>query len=370
MKKIILWVIAIVVVVLIIISLSSEKSTLPTSKQPIRIGAIISLTGIAAQFGEMSKYGIDLAVKEINAEDGIDGRKVKVSFEDDRTEPQTAAGLYHKISKNVDVIIGSNFDFVTQPLLALAKTGDTVVVTPSNPRIPGAFDTNVNSFVMMSDFSKIISVFNSYLEKESFKKMAIVRFDSAFSAEIARVLNDELETLNKPSLIAEVYKQIGNNDFRTQILKLKQQGVDLVFLDMIGPDPLTFVTQSKQLGFNPKIITHVGLHDAMAIKGTDPNIFNGIVALDWNVSPQAFTDKFTQAYKIVPTNSANRAYDAVYILVDAVAHAKDKASIGTYLTSKIFTTPNGDFKFSPEHSADNTEVALLIVQNGKFVEYK
>ncbi len=371
MKKILAVVIVLVVVAAIAASINKKENT-SGGNAPIKIGAIISQTGVAAQFGEMSQKGIDLAVKEINSNGGIEGRKVEVIYEDDRTDPKIAAGLYHKLRgiDGVSAIIGSNFDFVTQPVFALASTSDTVIISPSNPRIAGIFDTNKNSFVMMSDFDKIIGAFDDYLKNESFNKLGIVRFNSGFSEEITRVLNDMVVAMGKPKISEQIYQEIGSNDFRTAILKLKQENVDLVFLDMIGPDPVLFMNQAKQLGYNPKVISHDGIRDAMAVKGTDPKIFNEVVIVNWNVSTKAFEDKFKAAYGIEQTNSANRAYDAVYVLAQAAAKTKNKSEIPNYLVATDFTTPNGEFDFSHEHSAENTEVKLMIVKNGVFEDYK
>ncbi|MEN9524167.1 MAG: leucine-, isoleucine, valine-, threonine-, and alanine-binding protein BraC [Candidatus Parcubacteria bacterium] len=364
MKKVIFAVIVIIILILVVVFAGKSDS----SPQTIKIGSILSETGVAASFGEMSHKGIELAAKELN-ESGVNGQKVQIVYEDDQTDPKTAAGLYHKLTgvDHVDAIIGSNFDFVTQPLFSLAKDGDTIVISPSNPRIPGSFDTNKNSFVMMTEFSDIIRVFKTYLSTTTYKQLGIVRFESSFAEQIEKTLNDIQIELGKKPLISETYKQIGNNDFRTQILKLKQSGVDLVFLDMIAIDPYTFVTQAKQLGYNPKIITHVGLQDALSVPDVDPKVFNGVVSVNWNVSTDDFIKRFNDAYGIKPDKSANRAYDAVYILVDALTMIKkDKSKLVSTLETVNFTTPNGSFAFNKNHSAVTTQVRLDIVKDGKF----
>lgn len=363
-------VLAVIILVVVGFLVSKSNKSVPTEK--IRIGAIISLTGFASSFGEMAQKGINLAVSEINAKGGVEGRQVEVVFEDDRTDPKTAAGLYQKMTgiDKVDAIIGSNFDFVTQPIFGLAKTGTTAVISPSNPRIAGTFDTNAQSFVMMSDFHKIVSVFQDYLTKEQYTKLGIVRFDSAFSAEIAKTLSGIVVGTGKPAIFEETYKQIGSNDFRTTILKLKNAKVDLVFLDMIAQDPSTFLIQAKQLGYKPKVITHVGIIDAMTLPGLDKRIFDEVVVLNWDVTTEAFAKAFEAKYQVQPSKSANRAYDATYILSKAIANTQDKGAIAKYLESNSFTTPNGPFTFTPEHAAGSTVVGLKEVKNGVLLDYK
>lgn len=368
MKNTIIWVVVVAVVILGLVWMNKKKE--PISGEPIKIGAIISQTGVASAFGEMSKYGIEMAVKEINEGGGIDGRLIEVVYEDDRTDPKAALGLYQKLTgiDHVDAIIGSNFDFVTQPIFAVAKDGDTVIISPSNPRIAGVFDTNSHSFVMMSDFSKIIYSLESYLSSSEYKKLAVVHFDSGFGAEIVKTLAAINQKLGKPEVTNESYKQIGNNDFRTIILKLKQAGVDAVFLDMVTIDPVTFMNQSKQLGYKPQVITYDSVKDSLAIEGTDKSLFDGVVVLNWNMTPESFDKKFREMYKIDPANSVNRAYDAIYILAEAISKAKEKSEIPTILENTKFKTPNGTFQFSPEHAAQNTETAIQVIKGGKLIK--
>lgn len=375
MHKKIFWVVGVLILiglVSVIISKSESASTGAFSGgDSIKIGAILSETGAAASFGQMSHNGIELAVKEINAVGGIGGREVVVIYENDQTDPKAAAGAFHKLIgvNKVDAVIGSNFDFVTQPLLALARDNKTVLVPPAQPRIEGAFDTNSHAFVMMTDFSDIIRSVRSYLSETPYQQLGILRFESSFGESIQRTLNELQAELGKKPIIAETYKEIGNNDFRTQILKLKQAKVDLIFLDMVAIDPLTFVSQARQLGYEPKIITHVGIQDTLAIKGADAKMFEGIVVINWDVTTEEFADKFEKAYGVRPDKSANRAYDAVYVLAEAISKARTRDEIPRVMESQTFTTPNGVFGFNKDHAAALTEVEIQVVRDGKLVPW-
>ena len=73
--KIILWLVVAIIVIRGIWSGVSRKSTAPTTKESIKIGAVLSLTGITKNHGQNIREGIDLAVKEINERGGINGKK-------------------------------------------------------------------------------------------------------------------------------------------------------------------------------------------------------------------------------------------------------------------------------------------------------
>ncbi len=367
MKKIIIGIVVIVALGLIVWVTQNKQSV--TSGNPIKIGAILSETGVAASFGEMAHKGIELAAKEINANGGINGRKVEIVYEDDRTDPKTAAGAYQKLTgiDKVDGIIGSNFDFVSQPIFALAKTGNTVVISPSNPRIAGSFDTNSHAFVMMTDFDNVMRGLSDYLKTTKFNQLGILRYESAFAEQEERSLTAMLKELGRKPLISETYKQIGNNDYKTQILKMKKAGVDLIFLDMVATDPITFINQARQLDYHPMILTHDGIKDSLNVKDAPLKDFEGTVVLTWNVAPESFEKKFTDAYGVQQDNSANRAYEAVYVIAQAASEAKIKSEIPSILESTKFTTPNGEFYFNKDHAAASTPVSLKVIKSGKLV---
>ena len=367
MNKKLPWILGVVVVVLVVAIMAWRSEEAPTSS--IKIGAVLSETGAAAAYGEMSRDGIEMAANEINAQGGVNGRKVDVLYEDDQTDPKTAVGVYQKFTSidHVDAVIGSNFDFVSIPIFALAKTQGTVVVSPSNPRIPGSLDTNANSFVMMSDFSKIIENLQPYMAAHPYKQLAVIHLQSGFGAEIAKTLGGINQNLGKPAMIEEIYQEIGGNDFRTMILKLKSAGVDVVYVDAVDPDILTFVNQAKQLGFAPRIMMETAVKDTLATPGVNRSLLNGIIVLDWDIMPSSFAQKFEALYHRAPDNSANRAYDATYILADAVAKNNGGTGLASVLEATQFTTPNGPFSFTSDHAASSTPVAIEAINNGQLI---
>ena len=103
MKKTYSYLIAGIVVICIIFftifnHASPTSPASPSSKEPITIGAIISLSGAAASYGEYAKDGMQLAVSEINAKGGVNGRDVKLIIEDDKTNGKDAVSAFKKLT--------------------------------------------------------------------------------------------------------------------------------------------------------------------------------------------------------------------------------------------------------------------------------
>jgi branched-chain amino acid transport system substrate-binding protein len=364
-KKIytVLGIIAVVVIVIAIAKNSQKTPNISLTNSPIKIGAILSLTGDAAPWGEYAKNGINLAVKNINDNGGIDGRLVQVVIEDDHTDPKQGVSAWNKLTTidHVQGVIGGVFDFTAQPLIPLAHEAKIAYISPSNFRIAGGFDLNDQSFVMLTDFSTVIRALKNELNQSSVKKLAVVHFKSTFGNEIAKTLGTVMNELGKRNIIDESYGQIGNNDFKTLIIKLKQENVDTVFLDAVANDPLIFFKQSRDLNFHPQIITYNGALDAFQTESEKSLTKNSLI-LNWEVTSSEFNTLYQAAYGAPATKSADKNFDAVYVLSNAIAHSDSTANVAVYIESHSVKTPNANISFTPNHTVDHVNVEVQTIK--------
>ena len=68
------------------------------------IGVDCPMTGVNASFGEQLSYGAQMAVDEINEAGGIDGKKLKLSIQDDKSDPKEAATIATKFVADESII--------------------------------------------------------------------------------------------------------------------------------------------------------------------------------------------------------------------------------------------------------------------------
>ena len=311
----------------------------------IKIGAAISLTGFASDYGDMAQKAMNLAVEEINA----GGSKVELIVDDDQTDPTAAVSAYRKLVDvdHVDAVIGSIFDFTTQPLLPLALKDKKILVVPAQPTIEGSFEMNAQTFSMMPPFEKIIET----LAPNIVGTPGILRYQSDFGKEIERVLTSIAQDKGLPLLSVQSYEKIGAGDFRTQILKLKQDKVDVLFLDMLTPDVVVFKKQAAELGYTPQVISY-SLYDAIALDENKTRYENDLW-LDWQDTVSIeFKAKFEDRYGVTPRRGAEASYRAVYVLVDALETADPMKALAA--------------KFTADHSASNAIVTVYKFADGAF----
>ena len=120
--KIIIWVVVAVVVVAGIWYGVSRKPAPVAEKEPVKIGVILPLTGEAATYGISDREGMLLAIEKINAEGGINGRKVRLIVEDSEGDPKGGISAFRKLVEIEGVkVIMTELSSVSMAIAPLVK---------------------------------------------------------------------------------------------------------------------------------------------------------------------------------------------------------------------------------------------------------
>src|SRR5208283_116093 len=126
----------------------------------IKVGVVTPLSGSYAPIGKQVRWGAELAVKEINAAGGVNGRKFELLFEDEEANPPVAVQKAEKLLQQdkVDLLTGTVNSGSTLAVGQLAERNDRILVTTVSyaPSITGSqcnanvFRVNANAFMQSS----------------------------------------------------------------------------------------------------------------------------------------------------------------------------------------------------------------------------
>ena len=91
--------------------------------EPIKIGAVFSVTGWAGPMGTPAKEAVEIATDEINKKGGVLGRKLEVYYEDDQSNPTNSAIAATKLirDRNVCILLGSSLTVFTMPMVPVVE---------------------------------------------------------------------------------------------------------------------------------------------------------------------------------------------------------------------------------------------------------
>ncbi len=316
-------------------------------KEPIKIGAVLSITGFGSVYGENSRNGIELAVKEINEAGGVKGRPLKVIYEDDATDGKTAVTIVNKFISvdNVDAIIGGTWDLSLEPIVPIVEDANLLIINPSTGNTKKDSRLSPQLFRTWPSIHYQVSKFEPIVKKESIKTAVIFRNNGPWAFSHKTNLEELLEK-NRGKLIEDfVGVNIDNNDFRSEISKAKVLQPDAVFLAVGYNDAANIVKRMKEQGFKAIILSSEGsLNDALDLGLVSVEDADGSYMISLRAQDKEFIEKYKKEYGKKPGVSADTAYAALKILAEAYEETGTTETniIRQYLQGLPLFDENGD----------------------------
>src|SRR5512134_1806073 len=214
---------------------------------PVKIGAILPLTGSGASYGVWMKGGTEIATEEINAAGGIAGRKLEVIYEDHAADASKAVNAMRRLVE-VEKIPFTMTSY-SAPTLAIQPIGAQNKVVMMNGG--GQSDNLANKDYLYNNIpvvSNEVGVIVDWLAKDKGLKSAvlIVANDEA-GRNAARTFRERFTTAGG-RVLAEEQVALDANDFRAQLAKLKARGGDVLFVSSYGRNVAIIADQARELG--------------------------------------------------------------------------------------------------------------------------
>ncbi len=315
----------------------------PANTDPIKIGALTSLTGPFTPWGIPSSTGMQLAVDEINAAGGVDGRMLELIIVDDQSDAEEAVlqieRLYEQGVIGVGGTISSGIGLATtieaeeaQVPLFLSKAGSSAILTtdsrytfrtclPAAPMIASPWA----DYAVQQGYTKVGAIIADYAWGQSFKTAAEAAFD-------------ELPDIEFQVEVAPVPEQ----DFTTYLRSLEDFGPDLILATGHPPGTGPILLQAADLGLEANISgPSASLSAVLSGVGEETAIGRYV---DYSCADY-FSDSYADLAKryIAATDQtfmeddAVAGYGVVTMLADAVSNVgDDPAAIAEYLHTQTY----------------------------------
>jgi len=346
-----------------------------------KIGFNFEETGNAATFGVSSHRGAELAIKEINESGSLGKLKLTGVFEDNESRSEKSAQVASKLinQDQVDAIIGAVASSNSIAMARIVEEAQIPMITPSstNPTVTLNEDGSVRKWVFRACFTDdfqgdgIIDFAVNGLKAK--KAVVLYDADNDYSVgiwnRIQKVAKDKgLEVVNHDSFLSS-----SETDFRSKLNKFKATPFDVLIIPIYYNQAALIAKQAREVGIKQPLLGGDGLdsEDLWKIAGKDveeTTYFTTHYAPD-DPDPkvQEFIRKYKQAYASVPDALAILAYDAVYLLADALKRAgsTDKSKVREALeTTKGFQGAAGTFDIDEQHNAFKKLVVIKIGKGG------
>ena len=299
------------------------------SDDSYRIGVMESLTGPGETYGTVANQAKQLAVDEINAAGGVNGRMIELVIEDSKCGAQDAITAYNKLTDvdGVKIILGTSCSGAMLGAAPLAENDGVVLFSglATNPDIATAGDYIFRT--AMSDAQLGVDTGN-LMWADGIRNVATITESTDYAEGVRRTTAAQFEKRGGQIVGEERYSS-DVTDFRTQLTKLLTANPDAIHIaaqsEFSGG---TVVKQLREQDYNGPIYGEVVVVGATALEiaGDSANGVKAVVAdLDpGNSKAKQVINSFKEKYDYITLAwYVGSAYDDVYITAECLKQTED-----------------------------------------------
>ena len=347
----------------------------------IEIASFGALTGPDAVYGVSSLNGQRLAVDEINAAGGINGRKLALVQYDDLCEPTQAAIVASKIISNKSFTAAIGPVCSADALAALpifARTGVPLIMAgDSAPQITAMVKEHGYTFATRlspqdsQNGPELATLAIRVLHKT---KIAILYSEDDYGQGVLAAAKSVISQLGGSIVAQESYTPSTTKDFTPQLTKIAGSGPDVLLLLGYYSDTGIAVSQLARAGVSPKV-TVIGSDSTaqqpfVTLAGPAANGVYLVPFYSPN-NPSAvnrqFVTAYEKAYGSAPTGNAVMGYQAVYTLANAMKAGGSSGDLAERIRAIDFEGPAGTVDFDANGDLKGNPATVLRVSDGKLV---
>jgi branched-chain amino acid transport system substrate-binding protein len=349
------------------------------AQEPLKIGAIVSLTGTYAGLGEPEKNALEMEVARINEAGGVNGRQIEVIVEDDATDEAKAVAAGSKLIEQDEVvaIIGATGtgqtmavrgDVQRAAIPQVSMAGGTIITDPVDPLV---FATPWSNLI-------VVPFTLDYLKRQGIAKVGLISDSAGFGKDGQAVIAAEAPKAGIEVVADETFNP-GDTDMTAQLTKIKNTDAEAIVIWTAGKEAAIIAKNVKDLGIELPVYGSHGIARREFIDGAGEAAEGVKFAAGKILLPEAYgegseaytvaTDfiaRYTEAYGDAPSTFAGHAYDALYLIVEA-ARRIDGDVTPAALRDEIESTSGfigigGTFSLSPDDHNGMTQDDLSMYE--------
>lgn len=346
----------------------------------IKIGVSYELSGAVATYGDDSVKGIEMAIEEINAAGGVNGKQIEAVKYDTKSEPAEATTLATKLmtQDKVVTIIGPATSGSFKATIPVANQNKVPVVSGSaTANDVTVANGKLQEFAFRTCFSDSYqgSAMANYAAEKLSAKTAVVIKDN--SSDYAKGLSENFQTTFTEAggqILGEESYVAGDTDFQAILTRIKSKSFDVIYLPGYYSEVGLIVKQAREMGIIAPILGGDGfdspklleLGGAAALN--DVYFTNHYSAIDEDKVVQDFIANFKSKYNTDPGAFSALGYDTAYFVAKAIENAEEVTGEGVKASmenTKDFSGVTGEFSVDPETHEPIKTALVIKLENGE-----
>jgi branched-chain amino acid transport system substrate-binding protein len=361
----------------LMVGATTSRAAFADSSEPILLGVSGPLTGPNAQYGAQWKQGFDLALDEVHAAGGINGRRLAYSFEDSQSDPRQSVAIAQKFVSDPKIVMELG-DFSSPASMAASPIYQRAGLvqfgfTNSHPDFTKGGDFMWSTSVSQADEQPLLARYA--VRHLGLRKLAVLHQNTDWGRTSRDYFVKAAKDYGAEVVVAEGYIP-DERDFRSTLVRVRDTNPDGLILISYYSDGALIARQARQVGLKQTICAASSVYSPKFLElGGDAVEGVHIGTRYFPEDPRPEVRKFITAFKAKyngqePDAFNAYSYDAMNVAAavlriggtdrkairDAFAKVKDVPSV-------IFGSVTFDVQTRRVKGAMNAE---LVVRNGQF----
>lgn len=344
------------------------------SEDTIKIGLLTPRTGKVAQYGINVENAAKLAIDEVNAAGGIDGKKVEMIVYDNKGDATESINLFKRLVDNdkVVAIVGPVISSTALAVAPLAEQKGIPVITPTATNVDVTLDSDYMFRACFTDPYQG-GIMSKFAADDLKAKSAAILYNSGddYSTGLAEAFKENFEGLGGNITDYEAYTE-DEKDFKAVLTNIKANAPDVLYVPDYYNTIGLIAEQVKQVGLEVKMLGADGWDDVQKDYGsvTEGYYFtNHYAADDTDEIVQNFVKSYQESYEGNTPNALGAlGYDATKIMCAAIDKAD--STNGEDIVKAIGETDMdcvaGHITFDANGDPEKA-VTILTIHDGKLV---
>lgn len=354
-------------------------------KEPYKVGAVLDISGPSSSLGVPERNTLQMLADKVNAAGGINGHPLELTILDNKSDETEAVLAVKKLidQQKVLAVIGCSssgpsmamIDTVQKekvPMISLAAASK--IVEPASER-QWVFKTAQSDAVT-------VSVLLDYLKAKGLSKVAFLYMNNAYGDGGKKAFAAAAQAAGV-QVVAEEKFEATDKDMTPQLTRVKASGAQAAVVWAIPPSASIITKNFKDLGMTIPLLHSHGVGNQNFIdlaQGAADGVILPIGKLTVadqipDSDPQkkilnTYIEDYTKKYNSPPNSFGGYAWDAFYLLVNAIEKGgPDRAAIRDQLEkSTNFVGVSGVFNMaSDDHNGLKKDSMVLVkIENGKW----
>jgi branched-chain amino acid transport system substrate-binding protein len=351
---------------------SSPSGGSGSASGPIKIAVVDAQSGSDSDLGQFEYRGVKLAVSQVNAAGGIDGRKIDLTLYDDQGDPTVGVELARKVASQGDIaMFGTAESAVTVAMEPILESEHIPSITSGQSteilagHSPYQFLNGPTGLTYDSTLAKYV------VQTKGYTKIAMLTNNDSYGAGEDKSFTASLKSLGVTPVASEVVPADQTN-MTPALTSIRGSNPQVLFIGAEEAQSGLIVKQARALGMNaviaegapagtPLYMSTAGTTDANGTIVSSPYLGN-----DASAAAQTFAAAYTAAYGSAPELHGAKAYDGAEIVIAALkaCHACTGLSLANAIRAVHYDGLLGDFAFNSS-GVGIFKTAIGIITDGK-----